>query len=119
MSVFKNERKSQMAGMNEFTDGNFQEEVIASSIPVVVDFTAPWCGPCKMLGPILEELVPVFEGKAKIGKVNVDNSPQTASKYGIISIPTILFVKNGVVVDQHVGLLGKESLKKKIEQFVS
>jgi thioredoxin len=103
----------------EFNDGNFQQEVISSAIPAVVDFAAPWCGPCKLLGPIFEELAGVFEGKVKMGKVNVDDSPQTASRYRIQSVPTILFIKNGTVSDQHSGLLTKDALKKKIEQFAS
>jgi thioredoxin 1 len=105
--------------LKEFTDSNFEQEVIGSDRPVVVDFTAPWCGPCKMLGPIIEELAKELDGTVKIGKVNVDESPQIASKYGIISIPTILFVKNGSVIDQHTGLLAKANLKAKIQQFAS
>jgi thioredoxin len=106
------------AYLKEFNDSNFQQEAISSTLPVVADFTAPWCGPCKMLGPIFEDLAQVFDGKAVMGKVNVDDSPQTASKYGIVSIPTILFIKNGNVMNQHTGLLGREALKKKIEQFL-
>lgn len=103
----------------ELTDENFQKEVIESTVPVVVDFTAPWCGPCRMLAPIVEELARSFDGRVKIGKVNIDDNPQIASKYGIISIPTLLFIKNGNIVDQHTGLLAKEPLRKKIEQFAS
>jgi thioredoxin 1 len=105
--------------VKEFNDDNFQQEVMESQEPVVIDFTAPWCGPCKMLGPIIEELAEAFDGKVKMGKLNVDDSPQTASKYGIISIPTLLFVKGGSVIDQHVGLLAKDPLKSKIEQFAA
>ena len=107
------------ANVKEFTDDNFQTEVMASDQPVVIDFTAPWCGPCKMIGPIVEELAEVFKDTVKIGKLNVDDNPQTASKYGIISIPTLLFVKNGSVIDQHVGLLAKAPLKAKIQQLVA
>jgi len=105
--------------LREFTDENYQKEVLESATPVVVDFTAPWCGPCKMLGPIVEEIAEAFDGRVKIGKMNVDDNPQTASKYRIVSIPTLLFVKNGNVVDQHTGLLTREALRKKIEQFAS
>ena len=105
--------------MHEFSDDNFETEVMASDQPVVIDFTAPWCGPCKMLGPIVEELAEAFGGTVKMGKLNVDDNPQTASKYGIISIPTLLFVKGGNVVDQHVGLLAKEPLKAKIEKLTA
>jgi thioredoxin 1 len=102
----------------EFTDGNFQNDAMASNVPVVVDFWAPWCGPCKMLTPIINDLAPEYAGKVVFGKVNVDENPQVASKYGIVSIPTMLFIKGGKVVDQHVGLLAKPALKKKIDAFV-
>ncbi len=103
----------------EFTDSNFSSEALGSDTPVIVDFWAPWCGPCKMLGPILEDLAQEYVGKIKIGKLNVDDNPQTASKYGIISIPTMLFIKNGAVADQHVGLLAKDPLKTKIDNFLA
>jgi thioredoxin 1 len=102
----------------DFTDANFETDVLKSSVPVVVDFWGEWCGPCKMLTPIVEELAKEYDGKVKIGKLNVDNSPLTASKYAVNSIPTILFVKDGNVVDQHVGLLAKKMLKAKIDQFI-
>jgi thioredoxin 1 len=102
----------------EFTDDNFEAEVLKSSLPVLVDFWAQWCGPCKMLTPIVEELAKDFDGRLKIGKLNVDDSPQFASRYAVNSIPTLLFVKDGNVVDQHVGLLAKKVLQAKIEQFL-
>ncbi len=102
----------------EFTDANFDGEVLRSSVPVLVDFWAEWCGPCKMLTPILEELAQEFSGKVKIGKLNVDNSPLTASRYAVSNIPTILFVKGGSVKDQQVGLLAKKAVKAKIDQFI-
>ena len=80
------------------TDASFEDEVLKSETPVLVDFWAEWCGPCRMVGPVVEELAKDYEGKAVVGKVNVDNNPQTAMKYGIRSIPTILFLKNGEVV---------------------
>ena len=97
-----------------FTDDNFEEEVLKSDIPVLVDFYAEWCGPCKMLAPILEELSKEYEGKWKIGKCNVDDSPNTASKYGVQSIPTLIFVKNGEIVDSAIGFQSKEALKEKM-----
>jgi thioredoxin 1 len=102
----------------EFTDDNFEAEVLKSAIPVVVDFWAEWCGPCKLLTPIVDELANVFAGKVKIGKLNVDNSPATASKYSVNSIPTMLFIKSGNVFDQHVGLLAKKALQSKIDKFI-
>jgi thioredoxin 1 len=102
----------------DFNDANFETDVLKSTVPVVVDFWAEWCGPCKMLTPIVEELAQEYGATVKIGKLNVDNSPLTASKYAVNSIPTILFVKGGNVVDQHVGLLAKKMLKAKIDQFI-
>jgi thioredoxin 1 len=99
----------------EFTDSNFKEEALDIEELVVVDFWAEWCGPCKMIGPIVEELAKEYEGKAKIGKVNVDKNSDISMKYGIRSIPTILFLKGGEVVDKQVGLTSKEGLKSKIE----
>jgi thioredoxin 1 len=108
-----------MAHLPEFTDSNFESEVLSSDIPVVVDFWAPWCGPCKMLTPILEDLAPEYEGKVKIGKMNVDDSPQYAARFGINSIPSLLFIKGGSIVDQHTGLLAKGPLQAKIDQFIA
>jgi thioredoxin 1 len=102
----------------DFTDSNFEAQALKSPIPVVVDLWAPWCGPCKMLTPIVEELAGEFAGKVKIGKLNVDESPQTATRYSVISIPTLLFIKNGTIVDQHVGLLAKNNLKTKINSLI-
>ncbi|KMQ50213.1 Thioredoxin [Chitinispirillum alkaliphilum] len=102
--------------MKVFTDQNFSEEVLSSELPVVVDFWAEWCGPCKMLTPILNDIAPEYEGKVVIGKLDVDSNPQTASKYGINSIPTMLFFKDGQIVEQHTGLLAKGPLKVKIDR---
>jgi len=101
-----------------FTDDNFENEVLASEVPVVVDFWAPWCGPCKMLTPIIEELSGEYGDKVKIGKLNTDENPQTATKYSIVSIPTVLFIKKGEVVEKQVGLLAKEALKTKINALL-
>jgi len=95
-----------------FTDQNFEEEVLNSQKPVLVDFWAPWCGPCQMMGPIIEELAEELEGKVVVGKLNVDENPQMAQKYGIMSIPTLLVFKNGQVVEQFVGVQPKEVLKR-------
>lgn len=99
-----------------FTDQNFKKEALESKLPVLVDFWATWCGPCKMIAPVVEELAKEYAGKVKIGKVNVEESPKTASNYGVMSIPTLIFFKNGKVTDQVVGALNKAELKKKIEE---
>lgn len=97
------------------TDDSFEEEVIQSDLPVLVDFWAEWCGPCRMVAPVVEELADEYEGKAKIGKVDVDSNPQISTKYGIRSIPSLLIFKNGEVVDQIVGAVPKAQLKKQLE----
>ncbi len=99
-----------------FTDDNFTDEVINSKTPVIVDFWAEWCGPCKMLTPIIDEIAGEYQGKILIGKLDVDNNPQTAAKYNINSIPSLLFFNNGSIVEQHTGLLPKASLKSKIDR---
>jgi thioredoxin 1 len=100
--------------LKEFTDGNFEELALKSPLPVVVDFWAEWCGPCKMLTPIMDELARELAGKVVIGKLNVDDSPQTAQKYSISSIPSILFIRNGQVMNQITGLMAKKPLLDKI-----
>lgn len=94
----------------KFTDENFQQEVLNSDQLVLVDFYADWCGPCKMMAPIIEELVGEYEGAAKIGKLNVDESPETSAKYKVMSIPTMLFIKNGEVVESVVGAVPKTQI---------
>lgn len=102
-----------------FTDDNFEKEVLESKKPVLVDLYADWCGPCKILSPLIEELAKEYKGKGiKIGKLNVDGSPDTATKYHVMSIPTLLFFKDGEVVEQMVGVQSKEDLKKKIEEVI-
>lgn len=99
----------------ELTDSNFETEALNSDKPVMVDFWAEWCGPCRMVGPIVEEVASEYSEKAIVGKVNVDHNPGVAQKYGIRSIPTILFFKNGEVVDRQVGAVPKAALVKKLE----
>jgi len=99
----------------EFTDANFEQEVLKSDVPVLVDFWAVWCGPCKMIAPFVVEIASEYEGKAKVGKVDVDNNPQTAMAYGIRSIPTLLIFKGGKVVDQIIGAVPKNTITSKIE----
>jgi thioredoxin 1 len=103
----------------EFTDNNFDEEVLKSDKPVLVDFWAEWCGPCRMVGPIVEELAGEYEGKAKIGKVDVDSNPEVSVKYGIRSIPSLLIFKNGEVVDQIIGAVPKAHLEKQLKAQVA
>lgn len=101
------------------TDSNFEEEVIKSNIPVLVDFWAVWCGPCQMQNPILEVISGEFAGKVKIGKLNVDENPNTAGKYGVMSIPTLMLFKNGQIVKQMVGVQSKESLTSEFKKVLS
>ncbi|MDD5363554.1 MAG: thioredoxin [Ignavibacteria bacterium] len=102
----------------EITDANFAEEVEKSNIPVLLDFWAVWCGPCKMIAPIVEELAGEFQGKVKIGKVDVDSSPVVAGKFGIRSIPTLLIFKGGQVVDQIVGAVPKGHIVDKLNSHL-
>ena len=101
--------------MNEFTDANFQTEAIESDLPVLVDFWAEWCQPCRMLAPIIEELAEEYEGRMKVGKLDVDNNRETALKYSIQSIPTVLMLKDGEVVNKFVGMKGKDAFVSAID----
>ncbi|MCX7744621.1 MAG: thioredoxin [Flavobacteriales bacterium] len=100
------------------TDANFDELVKKSDKPVLVDFWAEWCGPCKMIGPVVEELSKEYEGKALIGKLDVDNNPNVSVEFGIRSIPTLLFFKNGQVVDKQVGVVPKNVLAQKLNALL-
>jgi thioredoxin 1 len=108
-----------MAAQNivTLTTDNFDQEVTKSARPVLVDFWAEWCGPCKMIAPILDELAAEYDGKVKVGKVNIDDHQNLATQYRINSIPTLLFFKNGQVVDQVVGLRSKKDFKAKLDQL--
>lgn len=101
----------------EITDANF-EQIIASDKPVLVDFWAEWCGPCKMIGPVVEELASEYEGKAVIGKVDVDSNPAVSAKFGIRSIPTLLVFKGGEIVDKQIGAVPKSVLSQKLDAQV-
>lgn len=98
----------------EITDANF-DEIINTDKPILVDFWAEWCGPCKMIGPVVEELANDYDGKAVIGKVDVDTNPNTSAKFGIRSIPTLLVIKNGQIVEKQVGAVPKSVLSQKLE----
>ena len=102
----------------ELTDANFDEIVLISDKPVIVDLWAVWCGPCRMVGPIIEEIGKDYEGKVVVGKLDVDNNPAVTARYGIRNIPTILFFKDGEVVDKQVGAVPKAMLVGKLEQYL-
>ena len=101
-----------------FTHGNFEEEVLKSDKLSVIDFWAPWCGPCLALGPTIEALAKEYEGRVLVGKVNVDENPKLSVDYGITSIPAVLFIKNGQVVDKQIGAAPKPVFEKKIQQHM-
>lgn len=98
-----------------FTDDAFSDDVLDADRPVLVDFWAPWCGPCRMLTPIINELAEAYDGRVKVGKLNVDENPETAQQYGVRSIPTLLILREGKVVDQIVGAVPKEQLASKLD----
>ena len=102
----------------EFTTSNFTQEVLEAKTPVLVDFWAEWCGPCRMIAPLIDELDKEFKDQAVIGKVNVDSESEISAKYGITSIPTLLFFKNGEIVDKHVGSASKSQLEDKLNSII-
>jgi thioredoxin 1 len=103
----------------EITDGNFQKEVLESSVPVLVDFWAVWCGPCKMIAPVVEEIASEYNGRLKVGKVDVDNNPEVPLKFGIRSIPTLMVFKGGKVVEQIIGAVPKRNLLDRLTPHIS
>jgi thioredoxin 1 len=100
------------------TDSDFEDRVLGSDIPVIVDFWAPWCMPCRMIAPVLEKMAGEYDGRALIAKVNTDENPQWAIKYGVQGIPTLLFVKNGKVVDRAVGVAPAAQIKERLEKLL-
>ncbi|MBN2201365.1 thioredoxin [bacterium] len=107
-----------MSSEIELTKDNFKTEVLDSAVPVVVDFWATWCGPCKAIGPVLSELAAAYAGRAKIGKVNSEQQAELAGEYGVISIPTLIFFKNGQPVDQITGAVPKNVISKKLDALL-
>jgi thioredoxin 1 len=103
----------------ELTDANFKSEVLESAVPVLVDFWAVWCGPCKMVAPVVEEIAAEFDGKLKVGKIDVDQNPETSMQFGIRSIPTIMIFRGGKVVEQVIGALPKKNLLEKLSAHVA
>ncbi|MDB5230569.1 MAG: trxA [Chitinophagaceae bacterium] len=114
--VFQDQKFRLMA--LEFTDANFQNTVLDSDKLTVIDFWAEWCGPCRAIGPVIEELSKEYDGKVNVGKVNVDHNPNLSINYGITSIPAILFIKGGKVVDKQIGAVPKSVLDKKIQSHI-
>ncbi|MDH3626582.1 MAG: thioredoxin [Acidobacteriota bacterium] len=107
-----------MSQVVELNDSNFDNEVMQADQPVLVDFSATWCGPCKKLEPIVDELAGDYEGRVKIGKVDVDKAPNTAAKFGVMSVPTLILFQGGQVKDQMVGLHSKQSLSDKVDRVL-
>ena len=107
-----------MSNVKEVTTETFEKEVLISDVPVLVDFWAEWCGPCRMISPLIDELDLDFKDQAVVGKVNVDSESEISAKYGITSIPTLLFFKNGEIVDKHVGSASKSQLEEKLKSLI-
>lgn len=105
--------------MVDITDQNFQAEVLKSTTPVLVDFWAPWCGPCKIIGPVVEELAKEYSGKVKVVKLNVDDNPESAGRFNVMSIPTLILFKNGEPVKTIIGAQAKESIKKALDETIA
>ncbi len=103
----------------EITDGNFDQVVLKSDQPILIDFWAAWCGPCKALGPVVDEVAAAYQGKVRVGKMNVDTSPVTPQRYGVRGIPTLLIFKNGQVQEQIVGYVGRDVIEKALNKQVN
>ncbi|MFC1907884.1 thioredoxin [Chloroflexota bacterium] len=104
--------------VKDITDQNFEDEVIKSTLPVLVDLWAPWCGPCRMVAPVVDKLAEKYEGKVKFFRLNVDENPQTATKYKVMAIPTLIFFKGGKAVDTVVGAVSERALQPKIDELI-
>ena len=102
-----------------FTTANFEQEVLKESMPVLVDFYADWCGPCKMMGPVVREIAEDYDGELKVGKMNVDENPDIAQKYGVMSIPNFIFFKNGEVVDSLLGAISKDKFTAAVDKVLA
>ena len=100
------------------TDANFEQEILKSDIPTLIDFWAPWCAPCQMVAPVVEEIAKKYKDKLKVCKINVDEAPDTASRYGIMSVPTLAIFKDGKIADQIVGALPKSEIEPTIKQYI-
>ena len=111
-------RKEKTMAEVVFTDGNWEEKVLKTSGAVMVDLWAEWCAPCRMIAPAVEEIAESYEGKLTVGKLNIDENPNTPGKYGIMGIPTLLFFKNGELVDRIVGVVPKDAIEKKVKQLL-
>ncbi|MEG4392489.1 thioredoxin [Microcoleus sp. F10-C6] len=107
-----------MSTAAQVTDSSFKQEVLESEVPVLVDFWAPWCGPCRMVAPVVDEIAQQYEGQVKVVKVNTDENPQVASQYGIRSIPTLMIFKGGARVDMVVGAVPKTTLANTLEKYI-
>jgi len=117
--MFSNHKEILMADVRELSDKEFEAEVLKATEPVLVDFWAPWCGPCRMIAPIVEELAKENSGSLKAVKINIDQSPETATSYGVSAIPTLILFKNGEVVERLVGVQPKNRLQEAINQAKS